>query len=456
MTDESELIDSKFVEPAADADSEFDYTRSRRRRRLLIIGGIVLNLVLVPILVAVIHTEIPSTPHYYGSTDPPTAIYTPAETLDDTLDRQAADLIAGDESGWLAPLNQHDAPLVAQYRELYDRLRTLGVTGLRHTELIDPDDPYVVTVTYGLCAQTTVCPKPDDHPEVFRLPPAELYSATLTWQPIDHRHNQITGFTPLPPDQKNPTQPLLAGPRLVTMRGQRVLVAAGPDLASALPDAVRVADAAARNADRYDQLAGWEHPTQYVVYLADSQQWRTWFGGEAASSQREILGYEFADSRSSSVVVINYTRIGPTGASLSAVMRHEFGHVISLLGADSRADTAITEGIAEYIEEDSRPIGDYEQLPAVADYLRTHQWNGDPAQLDQYIYEDNENSNAAYGIGYLTLRCLTAQFGQGTMFDFVAATVHDGQEDEVASFKVLGQPWLGVFSACLSYIREVA
>jgi hypothetical protein len=240
------------------------------------------------------------------------------------------------------------------------------------------------------------------------------------------------------------------------MRGQRVLILSGPDLASELPDAVLQAEAAARNADKYDQLAGWEHPTQYVVYLADPAQWRTWFGGAGVGAQRDVLGYENADSRSSSVVVLNMAAIRASGESIEAVMRHEFGHVVSLLGADYRDDTAITEGIAEYVEEDGRPIAQYEQLPAVADYLRSHRWNGDPSQLDQYIYVNNENSNAAYGIGYLTLRCLASRYGQTTMFDFVTATLHDGQIDDDAAPTVFGRSWKQVYGGCESYVRQAA
>lgn len=435
---------------------EFE-AEQRPRRRWLIIGGILLNLVLIPVLVAVACSVMPSTPRYYGSTDPPTDIYSTPYTIDTTLDRQASALVAGDEAGWLAAVDPSNPTLVAQYRDLYDRLHNLRVIGLAHTATVDPARRNVATVSYGICAQTPTCPAP--HPEtdeLYRLPPAELYRTTVTWRPVDPHHNLIVGFEPLPPDPRNPTQPLLMGPPLTSMRGQRVLILSGPDLASELPDAVLQAEAAARNADKYDQLAGWEHPTQYVVYLADPAQWRTWFGGAGVGAQRDVLGYENADSRSSSVVVLNMAAIRASGESIEAVMRHEFGHVVSPLGADYRDDTAITEGIAEYVEEDGRPIAQYEQLPAVADYLRSHRWNGDPSQLDQYIYVNNENSNAAYGIGYLTLRCLASQYGQTTMFDFVTATLHDGQIDDDAAPKVFGRSWKQVYGGCESYVRQAA
>jgi hypothetical protein len=42
------------------------------------------------------------------------------------------------------------------------------------------------------------------------------------------------------------------------------------------------------------------------------------------------------------------------------------------------------------------------------------------------------------------------------MFDFVTATLHDGQIDDDAAPKVFGRSWKQVYGGCESYVRQAA
>jgi hypothetical protein len=199
--------------------------------------------------------------------------------------------------------------------------------------------------------------------------------------------------------------------------------------------------------------AHWTRPTRYIVYLADQSEWRTWFGGAA----RDAVAYAYNDSRSTDVVVVDDALIGGGAYSLAEDLKHEFGHVVSLLGSTFHYDDVMTEGFAEYVEETGRSISQYYRIDDVRAWLPSHRWSGNPDDLDANLdSSDVLTASAAYGVGYLTWRCLQSTYGPAKTMAFAGSAIHYGENHDTAARESLGVPWSTVTKICGRYVRDAA
>jgi hypothetical protein len=237
---------------------------------------------------------------------------------------------------------------------------------------------------------------------------------------------------------------------LTVRNGSRTVVAASSSLAGRVPSAVAAAESAAVVADRY---AHWFKPNRYVVYLANPTEWNTWFGRSPRTDSRETLGVAVQTSQTSEMVMINMTLVDEDRESLTDVLRHKFGHVVTLLG---RGDpdfgaSLLVEGIADYIEEDGRPIGSYPRLDVFRYYVRSGRWNGDLDRAEELFDGDLTRRNVGYALGYLTWRCIADRYGTVKMLDIAGDALFDTPSRYAKPD--LGEAWVDVKRACASYIR---
>jgi hypothetical protein len=385
-----------------------------------------------------------------GSDDAGTGV-TVIPDLPAALNKQADALEHGDLQAWLDPVDTKSQSLRDRYTALFRRLRALGVHTLQPILAGADTDCCTETIYYGVCVQTDDCGLVgyETAQQILDANLAELFAMTISWRE-DGSPDLITGMTLLAPDKVTATEPLLTDATLQTGTGQRVVVAAAADEAGHLAETVRQADAAAAVADTFTD---WRIPQRYVVYLADPKEWRTWFGGEVTAGE---LGYEYDNTRSSAIVVVNISALPGSGVTLRQVLQHEFGHVVTLFGLTHRGDDdVLTEGMAEYVEENGQPVSRYYRIDDVRSYLQSHSWNGNPDSLDKLIGGDDASADsAAYGIGYLTWRCIATTYGQAKMTAFAFSTVHYGDNHDTAARKALGVPWASVNAACAAYIRN--
>jgi hypothetical protein len=426
---------------------------SRRVPLNRLLAGIVAALVLAPLLIAagawldgsqtrsslyrLARHGAPTTPAFYYS-------------IGDILTAQARAIVRADEGGWLSQVNPGDARLVGQYRALYDRLEALHPQSLAAT----PDTHFgsccSETVRYQACIQDGRC-----DPQLS----GEVFQAHVTWKYNPGGPTLIVGFQYLPPGDRDRTEPMLTGAPLVIASAPGVVVAVSPSLKARLPDFLRRAQAAAAVDNTFAQ---WDRPQPYIAYLADPTDWKRWFSGPDIDG---IEGYAIPTSTSSMAVVIDDAVVRSDRLGLDYVLRHEFGHVITLLGAKDSPEqlglgfpdryNVLAEGIAEYIAQDHRPVASYGRLPDVARYLRGHPWDGDLVDIsDNLDSHDAATASAAYGLAFLTIACLADHFGEPTMLQYVGDVLHEGAHIESHAPIVLHQPWSAVSAACAAYARS--
>jgi hypothetical protein len=373
------------------------------------------------------------------------------------LDRQARALEAGDEAGWLAPVDPAATDVVQRYRDLYRAMHAIGVVTLipliNKPTIADAKagTPLVVVVGYTYCIQVPNCPT---SATTSGATESDTVIARLTFTDQGGRPS-ITGFelTPIPTGGLG-RAPWIDDTALEFLTGVRVTVIASADLERRMPAALAAADAAATVADKY---ARWVWPTRYIVYLANPHEWRTWIA--AFPGADGVVAYAAAPSSTSEVVVVNVALQDTNAEPLQGVLRHEFGHVVTLLGLERNRVTAsptFLEGIAEYIAEDGRPLSSYLPLGLTRQYIHSGRWDGDIDSIENLFGSDSPRDvEAGYGMGMLTVRCLADTFGQPKMLDFLAKLFRPPVlPPDAAAPDVLGQPWSAVKTTCANYLRQ--
>jgi hypothetical protein len=116
----------------------------------------------------------------------------------------------------------------------------------------------------------------------------------------------------------------------------------------------------------------------------------------------------------------------------------------------------LTEGIAEYIQEDGRALGRYDGRYSVRRYLRERTWRGDLDGLTPADKDKDWEVGAKYGLAYYGTRCIGDRFGRDKLLEFVDMVLRNSLNAEVAADSVLGKPWATVEKDCLAYTREAA
>ncbi|WP_406040446.1 hypothetical protein OG799_31470 [Micromonospora sp. NBC_00898] len=353
------------------------------------------------------------------------------------LDRQAAALLGGDRTGFLAIA---DPGARADLTRRYAALRALRVTVWRPTPDGVPSPvagrpgEWQLTVRVGYCFVVPACA------------PASVVIGTR-WRDAGEQPRLLAV-------EESRTGPAGARPwevsDLVVAFGKRAVVATTPALRAKLPGLLAQAEAAAKVADLY--AVGAPPPDRYLVFYAGRVEWRRWYGG---GRPRWTAGYAVGVGGGHHDVVLNAESVSPTG--VDDLLRHELTHAASLpdRGYSGKSTWWLVEGLAEYAGADGQPVGRYDGLPEVRKLIRGG-WTG---RLDGLAPADDaadDRVGGSYGVGYLAVRHLVDRYGEQRVLDFFRAVVHDQRSVEEASDQVFGEQWSTLHDDCVAYVRAVA
>lgn len=364
------------------------------------------------------------------------------------LDRHAAALVAGDETGWLAAVDPRQPGLVDRYRQLYTRLRALDVSAWSYHVRVQPPTRYghsdlspIATVAW--CLRAFTCPGDDP---LQAGPKVSTLEQNLTMR----RTGDRTGTYVITKVEERRLLPWQEDLRIA--QGRRVTVAAPPRLAAELPAMVTAADQAATVSDRYATMIG-NPQRRYRVYVAGDREWSSWFGRKPAGKQ--VVAYAIAIGSASTDVVLHHEAV--RRADRVEVLRHEFGHVVTLAGTDRSSDAFydlddwLKEGIAEYIAFAPRPARSSPRLASV-------RAGAPPTTVVQPPLTDrtfDRDGDRFYGLGHLSVDCFAQTYGEAKLFAFVKLALRDKVGYDVASQRVFGRPFREVDRQCVAGIRRL-
>jgi hypothetical protein len=352
------------------------------------------------------------------------------------LREQATALLAGDEERYLAAVDPDDTRLRNDLRRRFTVLNEMGVGQWTQEIRATPD----VTGTYSWHAQVRISYCFGDH----TCRPNHLLIGT-DWR-LRGDDLVLTGVTASGADQVGP-RPWEAA-ELIVATGARTVVATSPGFNRRLEDALAAAEEAAAVAD---SLARWGGPpSRYVIFLADSRAWSTWYGLE----QPEWAAGAYVN-QTDNEVVINASVVSATDTR--ELLIHELAHVATLAGERDGLRGSVwwlIEGIADYAMMMDRPLYDYAAIPVIRSFIR-QSWDGNPAVGHPPADATPEEAGARYGIAFLTVWRMAQVYGHEAMLDFFGRVVHDGASLEDAALAAYGTDWSAVRDDCERFIRTV-
>ncbi|MEU2615514.1 hypothetical protein ABZ570_28655 [Micromonospora sp. NPDC007271] len=353
------------------------------------------------------------------------------------LDRQAAALLAGDRSGFLAVAEPAARPALTRR---YAGLRALRVTVWRPeadgvpTTVDGRPGEWRLAVTVGYCFVVPECT------------PSTMAMGTR-WRTVGAEPRLVAV-------EESRATPAGARPwevsDLAVAVGKRAVVATTPALRAKLPWLLAQAESAARAADRY-AVTG-TPPDRYLIFYAGQSEWQRWYGG---GRPKWTAGYAVGVGGGHHDVVLNAQSVSPKG--VGDLLRHELTHAASLpdRGYSERSDWWLVEGLAEYAGADGQPVDRFAGLAEVRQLIRGG-WDG---RLDSLAPADDaadDRVGGAYGVGYLAVRHLVDRFGEQRTLDFFRAVVHEHRSLDDAADQVFDDPWSALHADCVAYVRGVA
>ncbi|MGK5440407.1 hypothetical protein ACSNN7_01035 [Micromonospora sp. URMC 105] len=397
-----------------------------------------------------------------GEPPPPGGYPSPSKTrvdefavIEQRLIDQGKALVAGDEAGWLAAVDPDDEKLVQHYRDLFRTLRALHVTRWDLTFWIPPifsgAQANNVNVDVWYCLATTPCPevKKSDRgvqgpvPQVRMVLNFGIRGPYAQYLITDLRRPEADSLAARP-------TPWESGQLRVT-DGTRVTVAAPPGQEDRLSEAVAAGDRAAAVTDRYARLLGKQPPARYLVYLAGDKEWATWNGGGPG---RHYAGYAHESGRLQYEVVVRTS----SETDLTDLLRHEFGHVATLTGADRAGASVVdvykwlTEGIAEYIESQGASPTARPTMTAARDWLRGQRRMTKLGLWPLTPQANQKEITAFYGISHLAVDCMARRYGEDNMFAFFSGVMHRRQSPYDVSPTAYREDWDTVQRTCITQI----
>ncbi|MEV4637969.1 hypothetical protein AB0J80_11505 [Actinoplanes sp. NPDC049548] len=429
--------------------------RPARGRGLLVGGALALVAALVVGAGAVyVANREPLDSRAEAATQPaPGRPLTPSELVSQTLKRQTAALLHGDEKAWLAAVDPGQPKLRSQYRTMYRSLRALGVTYFEYKThsvqggsgefRVDAD------VAYCFADHQCVVDKSvgsDGPPTVTQH--LKLRSIKGQWL--------ITSQTARTSVQAQEPAPWETS-ALVTANGKRVTLVAMRSEQKYFRRLLPMAEQAATINDRFAVLVG-NPQKRYRIYLAGAKQWKSWYGG---MTDKWVVGYALPLNEAGTDVVLNMAELKNDTRLLATTIQHELGHVVTVGGVHRRSYTGpgdmwLKEGIAEY-------IGWYPQ-PATASWRRQSvrdAVNGSHRPTSIALKALNadartEEGDAFYGLGHFAADCIATKYGQRALFTFVRLYLREDRDLDPASREAFGRPFKTVDSSCVAWIRDRA
>ncbi|GAA1852427.1 hypothetical protein GCM10009687_18870 [Asanoa iriomotensis] len=356
--------------------------------------------------------------------------------IDALLQAQSAALVKGDLAAFLAPAAGY--PEVEKVlKQRFTALRALRVADVKQSIAIGPlsggpPDWWTADIAMAYCLGAPGCGTP-----------GPLTATTFLHTPGGFRIVDIeqTSDGPRPWEVS----------QLVVRFGKRVVVATTKPHAKDLPTALRLAEDAAKVADRFS--LGETKPHRYVVYLAGKNEWKTWYQTDLDDSYD---GYAVPGLIEGSDLVLRMDA-SPIGES-AMLLRHEMTHVAS--GANAALTDIdgsawwLDEGLAELAGENGAAVRDYGWRDEVRRYLGRSRYDGDLSTVYPRENANDEEISTSYGLAYYGARCIDDTYGRKKLMALVDAMVRHDTSGADAAPTALGVTWKTVESTCLAYTRR--
>ncbi|WP_156926025.1 hypothetical protein [Glycomyces arizonensis] len=363
------------------------------------------------------------------------------------LDAHAQSLIDGSLDGWLAA---YDPTLHEQMTTRYETLRSMQVSRFDYRVTSGPlEDDSAAVPLYEVGVAVSYC---------FVEPAAECAPADVVfrtfWRDGDEGMVMVEVENSSGADGPHPWET----DALVAAVGDRTVVAVPTAMEDRLPDALSIAEDAAKNADKW---ALWEVPDRYVIYISGDEEFEVWFGGMFET--QDVLGFALplpgtVDGErqpSTYATVMNVDRTG-WGYDLTSVIRHELGHAATLWAAPSERYTDETwwmvEGIAEYIDHGDRPLDEYERMWDVEDYVA--QGGCEDEVLPPDGDDDTLAGSGKYGCAFLGVDYMIDAYGQDAFAEWFGATVREGGSAADTAEAIFGKSYAALMDEITGYIAD--
>jgi hypothetical protein len=368
----------------------------------------------------------------------------PFEAATKMLGDQARALLAGDEDGWLAPVDPGQPELRTTYRSMFESLRALDVVQFSYRPLLlsaETDPALSIDGKIAYCfAECSLAGGGG-------VDPADAHQR-LTVKRIGGRP-LITDMVQYQQEDNLAPAPWESGP-LVFQRGARVTVAAPRGEAGYLDKVLTIAEQGAETADRFAGLMG-NPQRRYRVYLADESGWQNWYGGLAGAG----IAYTRPLPGSGADIVLRIDEIGDDQDWLPFTLRSQIGRVVTLgqqLG--SGENDWLTDGLANWIGWWPRPAGTGPWAPDVRSALHG-------AHPPKTIAQPSLNSGApagkvraSFGLGQFAADCMAKQYGEPALFAFAKGLLQEQTGAENAAQAAFHKPFAQVDQGCMTWIRQ--
>jgi hypothetical protein len=395
-----------------------------------------------PLASASAPTPVPGGPLY-----PPQPTATaPGDQAAWALQWQAGAVAEGNEAKWMAAVDPGQPKLQARYRNVFRTLRALGSTQVEYTPSIgkaDRKDPsaLVIPVDMYYCYGTDTCGGGVDPPRVRQ---------SLTMKEIGG-HWLIVGVAADPAPEEFDPAPWEDG-TLVVSQGSRVTVAAEPSETKYLAQVLPLAEKAAATNDPFAATLHAEQK-RFRVFLAGEKQWHRWYGGD---DTKWVVGMSVPINQYGFDVVLRVRSLH-TVTETQVTLQHEFGHVITLYGAQgSRArDNWLAEGVAEYIGWSPRPAAGSMRRSSVRWQIARKR----PATMipkDPGANASVRAGDAYYGLSHFAVDCMATVYGRDKMFRVVREVLVHSETYDVAAHDAYGIGFAKVDKTCTGWIRSHA
>jgi hypothetical protein len=350
-----------------------------------------------------------------------------------TLERQGAALLRGDQRAWLSTA---DNSLSGEMTRLYANLRGFQISGWisRTGHVRGEHKEWTAEVQIRVCFATPTCTRT---PETF-IPAGDVIAARTRWS-VQDGEATLTAIDQNSPEGSVPWK----RETLEFAQGERVVIAAPRGLAGAKPAQwLAAAERAARVADRY--ALSTPKPGRYFIFLAGPDQWNA-----AVGKDREATAFVDRISKSTAFAIIDLSSFG-TAYTDENLLRHELGHIATLLGTLGNQEEWAVEGMAEYIAYAGRPVRAYDLLDDARRHVEETGWNG---RLDLEWSPEATERFGYYAMGYLAMRCLGETYGEPKLLRFFTKVAREGEAPQEAAQSELGTTWETAQTTCRPTIK---
>jgi hypothetical protein len=311
----------------------------------------------------------------------------------------------------------------------------LQVSGwLPRTRHVEEGAVWQADVQIRICFAAPICPRT---PETY-VPTGDVISARTRWTVTGDRA-VLTGFAQFDTSGSVPWKT----EALAFATGKRVVVAAPKGLAGTAPaEWLPAAERAAQVADRYALTD--PKPGRYFVFLAGEGEWN-----QTVGTDRDAAAFVDRTSEASAFAVVDASGFGADFGDEN-LLRHELGHIATLLGTLDHHDDWAVEGLAEHIAYADRPVSSYELLPDARWHVEQTGWDG---RLDLEWSDEPRDRYGFYAMGFLAVRCIAETYGERRLLNFFARVVRRSETPSQAAPEALNTPWEAVESTCHPKIK---